>query len=291
MQAGRQLTTLAVVALLALALAAVAQAEPWDGGPSVRSNVEQKLYETGATFSSSGGRWEYYCADPTSWGTLGAQLGFDTNNTWGFVQFAYPNIAWLSPQACKAIERVMNGRIGSKACQTGETPVFTDDVEARAYWTTERKRVPGWKRISVVKNGKRQQVMKPVVRWKTVRVQRWRDVPVRVQIGTEPVYAPCSDWELVLFGAQTASHETFHMLAQHDEGVTECYGMQNLAYWVWKLSGDDVFAKEAAADYWAWYQAHRPGTGYGNPGCYPGGALDLDPTNPEWPTFIGSTSA
>ena len=115
---------------------------------------------------------------------------------------------------------------------------------------------------------------KRVTRWKTVKVQRTRYVVVSVKIGSEPVYAICADWEDALFGAQTASHETMHLLGIRDEAVAECYGMQTLAYWVWKLSGDEAFAKEASLDYWTDYQANRPGTEYGHPGCYAGGPLD-----------------
>ena len=102
----------------------------------------------------------------------------------------------------------------------------------------------------------------------------------------EPIYATCADWKDVLFGAQVAPHETMHLLGIHDEGVAECFGMQNLAYWVWKLSGDTDFAEEASQDYWAWYQANRTGTEYGHPACYAGGSLDLDPSTPEWPTLV-----
>ena len=69
----------------------------------------------------------------------------------------------------------------------------------------------------------------------------------------------CADWLPVLIGAQVAAHETMHLLGWRDEGVAQCYGMQGLAYWVYKLSGDAAFAKEASLDYWADYQASPAG--------------------------------
>ncbi len=279
----RQLVFISV-AVAALTVTAVAQAEPWDGGLSVRSNVEQKLVEVGATYPNSGGRFDYVCVDPANWAMFGSKLAFDPTYTWGFVS---PRISttqtFLSPQACKGIERVIAGKIGSKQCQTGETPVYGTVVKQQPYWTNVRRKVSEWKRVTVVKNGVRTQVRKRVTRWKTVRVKRTREVFVQEQTGSEPVYATCTDWQRVLFGAQTAPHETMHLLGVHDESLAECYGMQDLAYWVYKLSGDAAFAKEAALDYWADYQATRPGTPYGNPGCYAGGPLDLSPTDGQWP--------
>ena len=118
----RQLGFIAV-AVAALTVTAAAQAEPWDEGLDYRSNVEQKLHDVGATYETSGGRFEYVCVDPANWADLGAKLEFDTSNTWGFV---HPLISathtFLSPQACKGIERVIAGSIGSKQCQTGGDP-------------------------------------------------------------------------------------------------------------------------------------------------------------------------
>ena len=274
-----------VVAVTALTVTAVAQAEPWDGGLDYRSSLEQKLHDIGATYETSGGRFEYVCVDPANWADMGSKLGFDTGNVWGFVQPLISTVhTYLSPQACKGLERVMAGRFGSKECQTGETPVYEDVLETKSYMANVRRRVTEWKRVTVVKNGVRTQVRKRVTRWKTVKVKRTRDVTVSVYRGTEPIYATCADWKDVLFGGQVAPHETMHLLGIHDEGVAECFGMQNLAYWVWKLSGDTDFAQEASQDYWAWYQANRTGTEYGHPGCYAGGSLDLDPSTPEWPT-------
>ncbi len=279
----RQLVFIAV-AVTALTVTAVAQAEPWDEGLNYRSTVEQKLYEVGATYQDSGGRFEYVCVDPANWADMGSRLGFDTDRTWGFVnRLISTTHTYLSPQACKGIERVMAGKIGSKQCHSGESPVYGYVVKSRPYMKKVRRKVSEWRRVTVVKDGVRRQVRKRVTRWKTVRVKRTRHVVVRVQTGSKPIYMTCADWLRVLFGAQTAAHETVHLLGWRDEGVVECYGMQNLAYWVYKLSGDAAFAKEAALDYWAEYQATRPGTAYGHPGCYAGGPLDLSPTDGEWP--------
>ncbi len=239
-------------------------------------------------YEESGGGWEYVCVDPANWADLGSKLAFDTGNVWGFV---HPLIStthtFLSPQACKGIERVMVGRIGSKQCQIGEILVYEDMIEPTSYRTSVRRKVSEWKRVTVVKNGVRKRVPKRVTRWKTVKVERTRDVVVRVKSGSEAIHVTCADWKDLLFGAQTASHETMHLLGIGDEAVAECFGMQHLAFWVYKLTGDGDFAKVASQDYWADYQATRPGTPSGHPGCYAGGPLDLSPTDGEWPTQAG----
>jgi hypothetical protein len=281
------------VALLLPALAAVlvaapvaAAAAPWDGGPTVRSAVEQKLDDVGASLAGPRGPWEYVCESPDEWAQLIAPD--DPAEVWGAVfPEAAPNIAWLSPQSCLGVERVIAGKVGSKACHTGDEPRYEWRDVKQKYWATVRKQVPRLKRVTITRNGTRRVTTRKVMEWRTVRVQRTRIVSRQAQVGTTPLYGTCSDWAAVLFGAQTAAHETIHLVGVGDEAVAECYGMQILGLWVWLLSGDQAFGAESAADYWTWYQAHRPGTDYGSYDCVPGGALDLDVSHGEWPVFVG----
>ena len=282
---------IAVLALLAVAVAvpAVASAAPWDGGPNVRSNVEQKLHDISVKYPQSNGRFEYVCLSPTEWPQL---IRDDPDNVWGVV-FPYnaPTVTWLAPQTCQGLERLMLGKNGSKMCQTGTNPIFETRTEQVPYWTTERRKVASMKRVWVTKNGRRVLTSRNVVAWKTVKVKRYRDVATQVQTGEEPVLTQCSDWMSVLFGGQTAAHETMHMFGQHNEAVAECHGMQNLGFWVQELSGDSAFGSEAANDYWTFYQGVRINDPeYGTPQCYAGGPLDISPADGQWPQIVATES-
>jgi hypothetical protein len=282
----RRTLSVFAVAVLALVGAHAGQAAPWDGGPDVRSAVEQKLYEVGASYPESGGRFEYVCLSAEEWVNLMAASGTDALDTLGVV-FPYlaPHIAWLSPLTCLGVERIMLGRNGAKMCQSGVEELYTEDWQSETYWTTARRQVVNWKRVWVKKNGKRTAVKKRTVRWKTVRVQRERQVLVRTKTGERPVFgALCSDWRETLVFSEVPAHETMHLFGVLDEAVAECFAMQDVAYWVWKLTGDSEFAKEVATDYWGYYQERvAPDAVYGSPDCYAGGPLDQSPADGKWP--------
>jgi hypothetical protein len=280
---------IAVLAVLAAAgaLPAVANAAPWDGGPDVRSTVEQKLHDISLKYPESNGRFEYVCLSPTEWPQL---IREDPNNVWGVV-FPYdaPTVAWLAPHTCQGVERLMLGKNGSKICQTGTNPIFETTTERVPYWATERKKVASLKRVWLTKDGKRALTSRKVVAWKTVKVKRYRDVESQVQTGEEPVFTQCPDWMDVLFAGQTVPHETMHMFGQGNEAIAECHGMQNLAFWVQELSGDSNFGREAADDYWAFYKSVRINDpDYGTTQCYPGGPLDLAPADSQWPQYVAA---
>lgn len=264
-----------VIATTAMALISIAAAqaagEPWEGGTSVRSPVEQKLYDVGTKLSPSAPN-EYLCLSPDEWSQAVAPE--DPAVVWGFVAPSYnQHVVFLSPQACLGVQRLMLGRNGSKMCQSGTQPTFATEARSQTYWTWQTKRV--WSKAKGRAESRR------------VRVRHTRTVYVDVQTGEEPVYGVvCQDWALVLFGGQTASHETVHTLGISNEAATECYGLQALAPFIYELTGDLDFAYEAADDYYAWYvQSGRiDDPVYGSPECRDGGALDLAPDDPSWPT-------
>ena len=84
------------------------------------------------------------------------------------------------------------------------------------------------------------------------------------------------------WAAHTLAHESFHLRGFADEGVTECYALQNTAFVAERLG----VAPERAKQLQAWVYA----TGYPNEPeeyhsskCYDGGPLDLRPQSSEFP--------
>jgi hypothetical protein len=84
------------------------------------------------------------------------------------------------------------------------------------------------------------------------------------------------------WAAHTVAHEAFHLRGYSDEGITECYALQNTAF----VSNQLGLPKDTAARLQAWIFAK----GYPNEpqdyhaaGCYDGGPLDLHPQSSSWP--------
>lgn len=277
----RMFLALAACSALTLLAAGAAHAagEPWEGGPDVRSPVEQKMIDVAAAVPEFAG-FEYVCLSPEEW--TGVLPPEEVTVVWGFVApEVAPAVAWLSPQACTGVQRIIAGRKGAKMCLSGTTPVYQTLAKSQSYWTWVTKR-------KLVKR-------KPKPVWKSVRVRvkRQRVVHVQQQVGEEPVYGvECTDWEDTLFGAQTVAHETYHMHdASLSEAVVECYGMQDLAWWIYGLSGDGEFGIEAALEYATYYAAERIyDPVYGSADCRYQGPLDLSPEN-DWPWHPPGTGA
>jgi hypothetical protein len=260
--------------MLALIAAGAAQAagEPWEGGLEVPSAVEQKLHDIVVSNDPNASGFEYICLSPEEW--AGVDPPEDESDIWGFVAYEQaPTLAWLAPQTCLGVQRLMLGRNGAKMCQSGERPVYETQARDQEYWRWVKKR-------KLVKT-------KPTRVWKTikVRVKATRVVYVQVQTGVEPLYdVQCADWKDVLFAGQVVAHETIHMYGELNEAAAECYGLQDLAWWVYELSGrDSVFGIEAGVEYAADYAAETINDPvYGSPECRYQGALDQSPEN-EWP--------
>jgi hypothetical protein len=74
------------------------------------------------------------------------------------------------------------------------------------------------------------------------------------------------------------SHEPLHSRGIADEAVTECFAMQRVEQTARLLGVDRRFARRLAAV--AWSRGYRLGTRE----CRDGGALDLRPDTPSWPS-------
>ena len=84
------------------------------------------------------------------------------------------------------------------------------------------------------------------------------------------------------WAAHTLAHESFHLRGFEDEGITECYALQNTAFVAERLG---VPAKQAEA-LQAWvYEKGYPNEpqGYHAAGCFNGGPLDLRPNRNVFP--------
>jgi hypothetical protein len=101
--------------------------------------------------------------------------------------------------------------------------------------------------------------------------------------GSDPAASACSrranDTAEALM---TLAHESMHLRGWEDEATAQCYGVQELAFTVERLGGSPAEGV-AVADYMLSLQKWLP-SDYQSAECRPGGALDLHPETPEFPT-------
>ena len=84
------------------------------------------------------------------------------------------------------------------------------------------------------------------------------------------------------WAAHTLAHEAFHLRGYQDEGVTECYALQNTAFVAERLGVPTRQAKEIQQ--WLYVRGYpNEPTDYQSPGCSDGGPLDLRPQSPSFP--------
>jgi hypothetical protein len=84
------------------------------------------------------------------------------------------------------------------------------------------------------------------------------------------------------WAAHTLAHEAFHLRGYSDEGVTECYALQNTAFVAERLGVKPRQAEELQA--WIYKRGYpNEPTEYQSPGCYDGGPLDLRPQQKTFP--------
>lgn len=84
------------------------------------------------------------------------------------------------------------------------------------------------------------------------------------------------------WAAHTLAHEAFHLRGFQDEGVTECYGLQNTAFVAERLGVPTRQAEELQA--WIYKRGYpNEPTEYQSSQCYDGGPLDLRPQQRVFP--------
>jgi hypothetical protein len=84
------------------------------------------------------------------------------------------------------------------------------------------------------------------------------------------------------WAAQTLAHEAFHLRGFQDEGVTECYALQNTAFVAERLGVRTRVAQKLQAWVYAEGFPNLP-EDYRSSKCYGGGPLDLRPEHAVFP--------
>ena len=84
------------------------------------------------------------------------------------------------------------------------------------------------------------------------------------------------------WAAHTLAHESFHLRGFEDEGVTECYALQNTAFVAARLGVPEQQAQDLQAWLFKRGYPNEPNE-YRSPRCYAGGPLDLRPQATRFP--------
>ena len=87
---------------------------------------------------------------------------------------------------------------------------------------------------------------------------------------------------MAAWSVHTLAHESFHLRGYQDEGVTECYALQNTAFVAERLGLTTDVAQQLQAWVYARGYPNEPQE-YHAAGCYDGGPLDLRPQSSVWP--------
>jgi hypothetical protein len=91
------------------------------------------------------------------------------------------------------------------------------------------------------------------------------------------------DLDKLALSVSTLSHEIQHVVSPAGEAETECAAVQYNAEVAEELGAPPAYARELADRYWERF--YPPGDEqYRSAECRPGGALDLGPETPTWPT-------
>ena len=84
------------------------------------------------------------------------------------------------------------------------------------------------------------------------------------------------------WAAHTLAHESFHLRGFGEEGVAECYALQNTAFVAERLGVAPDEAKQLQAWVYAKGYPNEPEE-YHSSKCYAGGPLDLQPQSADFP--------
>jgi hypothetical protein len=90
------------------------------------------------------------------------------------------------------------------------------------------------------------------------------------------------DVQQMAWAINTLAHEAIHLRGITDEGVTECYAVQNFALTAQRLGVAPAEARSLAVTHWETSREKLPSQ-YIAAGCENGGPLDLRPADPAWP--------
>ena len=211
------------------------------------------------------------CHTPEEWVGLGAENGFDPNRVQGFViSWTYDGGATWRPESvshnapgiCERTEafRLSPTREKQKLCQDGVTQVPRTEyrLEQRVRTVIRVKYVPSRRWVTLTQNGKQVKVLRPYRKRVEYKVRVTYTVQVPYTVYEEvPSLVTCTDWAQKTNALHVILHEAGHMAGIHDERQDDCWTMQNLDWFAWRLGASPAFASEIQLDEWAWYSAHH----------------------------------
>ena len=306
-----------LVVALALACAPAAYADssvvpdtpdlPW-ANPTHESPLE--LVASRIASEIAGRPVRAYCNTPSEWAALRA-----LPDAWGTVpwpRFWTPTlVTWtdsstrvhLAQIACEHLWGFAKASTKPTKCPASRTVTSTRKVTVRY-----RARVPVKVTRKVKVNGvwvtKRVTVRKLV--WKTRTEERTESTTT--EIDPVPCYMPAVGpgvvvrsgdpaYRYYVYAVHSLAHEIFHVVdltagkpaiiaPAYLESRADCFGLQNIARVALGLGAADDDARSMARYF---YELIYPGRqsatpDYWSPECRPGGALDLAPATPDWPT-------
>ena len=311
----RRVLPIVLIVALALACAPAAHADssvipdtpdlPW-ANPTHESPLELLASRIASEIAQRPVR--VYCNGQTEWAAGRAP------SAWGYVLPPrwYPGLqAWtdsstqaqLSPTPCELLWRFAKASSKPTKCQASRTVTTTRTVKVR-YRTTVPVKVTRRVKVRGVWVTKRVTVKKVV--WKTRTEERTESTAT--EIDPVPCYRPSVSPDVVVgspdpayagyvHAIQALVHETFHLVdftagkpaittTAVFEARAECFGLQNVARAALGLGAAEDDARSMALYYVERTYPTRQSTApdYWSPECRPGGALDLNPATPDWPT-------
>jgi hypothetical protein len=250
-----------------------------------------------------------YCDSQTDW-----DAG-PVPSAWGYVvppRFWSPALttwtvsstqARLAPVACEHLWRFAKASSKPTKCPASRTVTTTRKVTVR-YRATVPVKVTRRVKVNGVWVKKRVTVKKIV--WKT-RLET-RTETTTTEVDPVPCYKPSIGPDVVVrsgdpayrsyvYAIQTLAHEAFHLAditagkpaiiaSAVLESRAECFGLQRIARVASALGATEDDAVSMALFYVETFYAGRQSSSpdYWSAECRPGGALDLEPGTPSWPT-------
>jgi hypothetical protein len=249
-----------------------------------------------------------YCNSQTEW-DAGKQP-----SAWGYVVWPRFNPAlttWgdssirahLAPIVCEHLWRFAKATSKPTRCPASRTVTMTRKVTVR-YRATVSVKVTRRVKVGGVWVKKRVTVRRVV--WKTRTENRTESTTT--ELDRVPCYRPSVGPDIVVrsgdpayrsyvFAIQALAHEAFHLVDLTAgkpvitapailESRAECFGLQNIARVALGLGAAEDDARSLARYYAETVYPGRESSSpdYWSPECRSGGALDLEPATPDWPT-------
>ena len=205
--------------------------------------------------------------------------------------------------ACEHLWRFAKASSKPTRCPASRTVTTTRKVTVR-YRATVTVKVTRRVRVGGVWVKKRVTVRKVV--WKTRTEDRTESTTI--ELDRVPCYRPSVGADVVVrsgdpayrsyvYAIQALAHEAFHLAdltagkpviiaTAVVESRAECFGLQRIARVASALGSAEDDARSMALYYVETIYPGRESSSpdYWSPECRPGGALDLDPATPDWPT-------